>query len=122
MAGAVITAALPDWRLLRSGHGSGPGLKLALALAILDLLADAFRNGEGLMPEEISHAVAVPPAGGGVGRGVRAGGMAQDERMGRRVASAPPALPLVPRQQKSAHQNARLKLVPPRGIEPRFED
>ncbi len=63
MAGAVITAALPDWRLLRAGHGSGPGLKLALALAILDHLVAAFKSGGGLSPEEISVKVAVPPAG-----------------------------------------------------------
>ncbi len=63
MAGAVISAALPDWRLLRAGHGLGPGLKLALALAILDHLVVAFKKGVGLSLEQVAVAVAVPPAG-----------------------------------------------------------
>ena len=64
MAGAVLTAALPDWRLLRAGLGSGPGQKLSIALAILDVLAE--RSGQrmgGVAPEEISHAISVPANG-----------------------------------------------------------
>jgi len=45
MAGAVIAAALPDWRLMRSGLASGPARKLALALEILRCLSISFRTG-----------------------------------------------------------------------------
>ena len=61
MAGAVLTAALPDWRLLHAGLSAGPGQKLFIALAVLDVLAD--RSGvrmRGVAPEEISQAISVP--------------------------------------------------------------
>ena len=60
MAGAVLTAALPDWRLVRSGVAGGPGLKLAVALEILAHLAMAFRHGGAVNPQRLALAMEVP--------------------------------------------------------------
>ncbi len=47
MAGAVVSAALPDWRLSLKGRATGPAGKLLLALEILGVLAAAQRGGKG---------------------------------------------------------------------------
>ena len=47
MAGAVIAASLPDWRLSLKGRATGPVGKLLLALEILGILATAQRGGKG---------------------------------------------------------------------------
>lgn len=47
MAGAVVSAALPDWRLSLKGRATGPVGKLLLALEILGVLAMAQRGGKG---------------------------------------------------------------------------
>lgn len=62
LAGAVITAALSDWRLMRAGLASGPGVKLAVALELLDCLAAAFREGRIMSSEELALTIQVPEA------------------------------------------------------------
>jgi membrane protein len=48
LAGAVITAGLPDWRHERSGAMMGPAGRLMTALSILERLERAARDGKGL--------------------------------------------------------------------------
>jgi len=62
MAGAVITAALPDWRLLRAGLATGPALKLAIGLELLNCLSKAFNSGRQMTPEQLALTVSVPEA------------------------------------------------------------
>ncbi|MBX7199981.1 MAG: YihY family inner membrane protein [Rhodospirillaceae bacterium] len=47
MAGAVISAGLPDWRLSLKGRAAGPAGKLLLGLEIIGVLAQAQRGGQG---------------------------------------------------------------------------
>ena len=54
MVGAVITAALPEWRTARVGFGPGVGGRLVLALEVLARLAVARRGGVGLAGEPLA--------------------------------------------------------------------
>ena len=47
MGGAVVSAALPDWRLSLKGRATGVIGKLLLALEVLGVLAQAQRGGKG---------------------------------------------------------------------------
>jgi membrane protein len=62
LAGAVITAALPDWRLMRAGLVSGPGLNLAVALELFNCLSKAFRAGRAVTSQELALTIEVPEA------------------------------------------------------------
>jgi membrane protein len=62
LAGAVITAALPDWRLIRAGLASGPSLNLAVALELLNCLSKSFRAGRAATSQELALTIEVPEA------------------------------------------------------------
>jgi hypothetical protein len=62
MAGAVITAVLPDWRLMRSGLASGPARKLALALEVLRCLYANFRIGTPATLGKLAVDIGLPEA------------------------------------------------------------
>jgi membrane protein len=62
LAGAVITAALPDWRLMRAGLASGPSLNLAVALELLNCLSKSFRAGRAATSQELALTIEVPEA------------------------------------------------------------
>lgn len=47
MAGAVVTATLPDWRLSLKGRATGTISRLLLALEVIGVLAQAQRKGKG---------------------------------------------------------------------------
>jgi membrane protein len=57
LAGAVVTASLPDWRRERSGAVAGPPARLMMALSILERLERTGREGKGLSPVKLARAV-----------------------------------------------------------------
>lgn len=57
MVGAIVAAALPDWRTARVGFGPGVGGRLVLALEVLARLAVARRGGVGLAAEPLARAL-----------------------------------------------------------------
>ena len=60
LAGAVITAALPDWRTAIAGIGSGPAGRLLLALEVLSRLSMFLRHGQGVRTENLAKLVMAP--------------------------------------------------------------
>jgi membrane protein len=60
MAGAVITASLPDWRYSRSGASDTPIGRIALALDVIAKLAVAQDVGNALSSRALAKALAVP--------------------------------------------------------------
>lgn len=60
LAGAVITAAMPDWRTAKAGIGAGPAGRLLLALEILFQLSSFFRRGQGLRTEKLAKSLKAP--------------------------------------------------------------
>lgn len=60
MAGAVVTANLPDWRFARSGYARGTAGRLVLALEILARLAALRREGKGATRAYLIKAVNAP--------------------------------------------------------------
>lgn len=65
--GAVVTAAIPDWRAGRQAGGAGreppaPGDQLALALAVLDELSLAAKQGGGLRRRDLVARLPFPAA------------------------------------------------------------
>jgi membrane protein len=60
LIGAVITAALPDWRYARVGYGLGVTGRLVLALEVLGRLAIAHRGGAGLSIEQLVKLLGAP--------------------------------------------------------------
>jgi membrane protein len=60
LAGAVISAALPDWRTAKAGIGAGPAGRLLLALEVLSQLSSVLRDGQGLRTERLAQSLAAP--------------------------------------------------------------
>ncbi len=60
LAGAVITAALPDWRTAKAGIGAGAIGRLLLALEILSQLFSFMRHGQGLRTERLAKTLKAP--------------------------------------------------------------
>jgi len=60
LAGAVVTAALPDWRYARAEVGVGTAGRMLLALEILVRLAVARRGGVGLAMEHLAKTLGAP--------------------------------------------------------------
>ena len=60
LAGAVVTATLPDWRHERSGAVVGPAGRLMTALSILERLERAARNGSGLSTAGLARMIGAP--------------------------------------------------------------
>jgi len=60
LVGAVITAALPDWRYARVGFGMSVTARLTLSLEILSRLAIARRGGAGLTIEQLGKLIGAP--------------------------------------------------------------
>lgn len=60
LVGAVITAALPDWRYARAGYGLGVTGRLVLAVEVLGRLAVAQRGGLGLSIEQLVKLLGAP--------------------------------------------------------------
>lgn len=60
MAGAVISAAMPDWRLLRLGRAGGTGGRLLLALETIAALARAQRRGQGCAVANLARTAGLP--------------------------------------------------------------
>jgi membrane protein len=60
LTGAVVTAALPDWRYARADIGVGTLGRLVLALQILCDLAVARKNGLGVSTERLGHLLGAP--------------------------------------------------------------
>jgi membrane protein len=60
MAGAVVSAAMPDWRLLRLGRRGGTGGRLLLALETLAALAQAQRHGQGCDGVHLARGAGLP--------------------------------------------------------------
>ncbi len=60
LIGAVITAALPDWRYARVGYGLGVSGRLVLALEVLGQLCVAHRGGTGLSIEHLVKSLGAP--------------------------------------------------------------
>lgn len=63
MLGAVVTASLPDWRggLARTRRHGAPSDKLSAALAVLNVLARAAREGRVIKPAALIEAARVGP-------------------------------------------------------------
>jgi membrane protein len=57
LAGAVVTAGLPDWRHERSGVVVGPAGRLMTALSILERLERAARDGKGLTTAALARTI-----------------------------------------------------------------
>lgn len=62
LAGAVMTAALPDWRRAEHERTSGPGGRLALAMDILAALYAVADSGKGLHQRALREEVGVKEA------------------------------------------------------------
>ena len=62
MAGAVVTAGLPDWRSARGGFPAGPWGRIALALEVLGRLAKRQDEGGGLTRNAIIANAGAPEA------------------------------------------------------------
>lgn len=62
LAGAVITAALPDWRRSEHERSAGPGGRLSLAMDILATLYDVAGTGAGQTQRALRTAVGVREA------------------------------------------------------------
>lgn len=62
LAGAVIAAALPDWRRSEHERATGPGGKLSLAMDVLAVLHAVAGSGKGLHQGEIRQRVGVREA------------------------------------------------------------
>lgn len=62
LAGAVITAALPDWRRSEHERATGPGGRLALAMDVLSSLYDVAGSGVGLTQRAMRSATGVREA------------------------------------------------------------
>jgi len=62
LAGAVISAALPDWRRAEHERASGPGGRLALAMDILAALHAVAGSGTGLVQSAVRADVGVKEA------------------------------------------------------------
>jgi membrane protein len=62
LAGAVIAAALPDWRRSEHERATGPGGRLALAMDILAALYAVAGTGAGLTQQALRRAVGVREA------------------------------------------------------------
>lgn len=60
LAGAVVTASLPDWRHESSGAVVGPAGRLMTALSILERLERAVREGKGLTTARLARTVSAP--------------------------------------------------------------
>jgi membrane protein len=64
--GAVVTAAIPDWRAGRFDDGEGgappPGDLLTLALCVLDELSDSALKGRGLRRRALTRRLSFAPA------------------------------------------------------------
>jgi len=60
LMGAIVTAALPDWRYARVSAGTGVGGRLVMALEVLARLAAARRGGAGLSGEQLAKLTGVP--------------------------------------------------------------
>ncbi len=60
LLGAIITAAMPDWRTARAAFGLSIGGRLILALEVLARLATARRSGTGIVTEKLAKAVGAP--------------------------------------------------------------
>ena len=60
LSGAIVTAALPDWRYARIGVGMGVGGRMILALEVLARLAAAQRGGAGLTGEQLAKIIGAP--------------------------------------------------------------
>ncbi|MGE4062956.1 MAG: YihY family inner membrane protein [Rhodospirillaceae bacterium] len=60
LAGAVVTASLPDWRHERSGAAVGPAGRLLTALSILERLEKVGRQGKGLSTARLARAIKAP--------------------------------------------------------------
>ncbi len=60
LAGAVVTASLPDWRHERSGAVIGPAGRLMTALSILERLGRAARDGSGLTTARLARNISAP--------------------------------------------------------------
>lgn len=62
LAGAVITAALPDWRRAEHERATGPGGRLSLAMDILAVLHDVADRGAGMHQSILRQRVGVREA------------------------------------------------------------
>ena len=60
LAGAVITAARPDWRTAKAGIGTGAAGRLLLALEIISQLSTFLRHGRGLRTERLAKLLMAP--------------------------------------------------------------
>lgn len=60
LAGAVVTAGLPDWRHERTGAALGPAGRLMTALSILERLEAAGRDGHGVGTSALARSVRAP--------------------------------------------------------------
>jgi len=60
LSGAVVTAALPDWRYARAEVGVGVAGRMLLALEVLARLAVARRGGVGLSLDQLGKTLAAP--------------------------------------------------------------
>jgi membrane protein len=60
LAGAVVTASLPDWRHEHSGAVVGPAGRLMTALSILSRLERAARDGSGLTTARLARSISAP--------------------------------------------------------------
>lgn len=62
LAGAVISAALPDWRRAEHERATGPGGRLALAVDVLSALYDIAGSGTGVVQSALRDDVEVKEA------------------------------------------------------------
>ncbi|MEQ8735212.1 MAG: YihY family inner membrane protein [Rhodospirillaceae bacterium] len=62
LAGAVISAALPDWRRAEHARATGPGGRLALAVDVLSALYDIAGSGTGVVQSALRGDVEVKEA------------------------------------------------------------
>lgn len=86
LAGAVIAAALPDWRRAEHERSTGPGGRLSLAMDVLDVLHEVADRGAGLHQSALRQRVGVREAAlMPVLEELRSGGFAtfSDDRMWR---------------------------------------
>lgn len=60
LTGAIVTAALPDWRYARIGVGESVGGRMVLALEVLARLSVARRGGAGLLGEQMAKVIGAP--------------------------------------------------------------
>ncbi|MDX2221396.1 MAG: YihY family inner membrane protein [Rhodospirillaceae bacterium] len=60
LAGAVITATLPEWRFMRVGGALSPLTRIEAALEVIARLAAAQRRGGGLSTEQLGAALSLP--------------------------------------------------------------